>query len=231
MTQLIAATVFFLAIHFFVSGTRLRDAITGRIGEGPYMGLFVLASFAGIGWLVFGYGQARTSPDNLVFWGVNETLRWAQIALMLVSMCFIVIGIATPNPTSVRGESKLDDEDIVRGMLRVTRHPFLWGVALWGVGHLLVNGDLASLILFASMFALALFGTSSIDAKRRRALGDKWDAFAARTSNVPFGAIAAGRPQLRLGEIGWWRIGLGVLVWAALLVAHPYAFGVPALPA
>lgn len=195
------------------------------------MGLFVAASFAGIGWLVVGYGQARTSPDNLVFWGVNEALRWAQIALMLVSMCFIVIGIATPNPTSVRSESKLDDEDIVRGMLRVTRHPFLWGVALWGLGHLLVNGDLASLILFASMFGLALFGTSSIDAKRKRALGDKWDAFAVRTSNVPFGAIAAGRQQLRLGEIGWWRIGLGVVVWAALLVAHPYAFGVTALPA
>ena len=231
MAALIAATVFFLAIHFVVSGTRLRDAITGKIGEGPYMGLFVLASFAGIGWLVFGYDQARSAADNLVFWGVSEPLRWVQIALMLVSTCFIVIGIATPNPTSVRGEGKLDNEDVVRGMLRVTRHPFLWGVALWGLGHLLVNGDLAGLILFASMFGLALFGTSSIDAKRKRALGDKWDAFAARTSNVPFAAIAAGRQQLRLGEIGWWRIGLGVVVWAALLVAHPYAFGVPALPA
>lgn len=231
MTQLIAATVFFLAIHFLVSGTRLRDAITRRIGEGPYMGLFVLASFAGLGWLIFGYAQARTSPDNLVFWGVTEPLRWVQIALMLVAISFIVIGIATPNPTSVRSEGKLDDADVVRGMLRVTRHPFLWGVAIWGLGHLLVSGDLASLILFVSMFGLALFGTSSIDAKRKRALGDKWDAFAARTSNVPFAAIAAGRQQLRLGEIGWWRIGLGVAVWAALLIAHPYAFGVPALPA
>lgn len=231
MGNLIAATVFFLAIHFFVSGTRLRNAITARIGEGPYMGLFVLASFAGIGWLVFGYGQARASPDNLVFWSVGEPMLWVQIGLMLVAMSFIVIGIATPNPTAVRGEGKIEDEDVVRGMLRVTRHPFLWGVAIWSLGHLLVNGDLASLILFASMFALALFGTSSIDAKRKRALGDKWDGFAARTSNVPFAAIASGRQQLRLGEIGWWRIGLGVLVWAALLVLHPYAFGVPALPA
>lgn len=231
MTQLIAATLFFLAIHLLVSGTRLRDAITARIGEGRYMGLFVLASFAGIGWLVLGYGQARASPESLVLWGVAEPLRWVQIGLMLVAISFIVIGVATPNPTSVRGEGKLDDDNVVRGMLRVTRHPFLWGVALWGLGHLLVNGDLASLILFASMFALALFGTSSIDAKRKRALGDKWDAFAARTSNVPFAAIASGRQQLRLGEIGWWRFGLGIVVWAGLLVLHPYAFGVPALPA
>lgn len=231
MIHLIAATAFFLAIHLFISGTRLRDAITGRIGEGPYMGLFVLASFAGIGWLVFGYGEARASPDNLVFWGVAEPLRWAQIALMLIAVSFIVIGVATPNPTAVRGEGKIEDGNVVRGMLRVTRHPFLWGVAIWALGHLLVNGDLASLILFGSMFALALFGTASIDAKRKRALGERWNAFAARTSNVPFAAIAAGRQPLRLGEIGWWRIGLGVAVWAALLAAHPYAFGVPALPA
>jgi uncharacterized membrane protein len=231
MDNLIAAAVFFLAIHLFISGTRLRDALIARLGEGRYMGLFVLASFAGIGWLVFGYAQARTSPDNLVFWGVTEPLRWVQIALMLIAFSFIVIGIATPNPTAVRGEGKIEDEDVVRGMLRVTRHPFLWGVALWGLGHLLVNGDLASLILFGSMLALALFGTSSIDAKRRRALGDKWDAFAARTSNVPFAAIAGGRQSLSLGEIGWWRIGLGVLVWAVLLMAHPFIFGAPALPA
>ena len=78
-------------------------------------------------------------------------------------------------------------------MLRITRHPFLWGVALWAAGHLMVNGDLASLILFGSLLVLAVFGTGSIDAKRRRALGEKWDAFAAKTSAVPFAAIAAGR--------------------------------------
>jgi len=79
---------------------------------------------------------------------------------------------------------------VVRAMLRVTRHPFLWGVAIWAVGHLLVNGDRASIVLFGGMLILAVSGTSSIDAKRRRKLGDKWDAYAAQTSNVPFAAIA-----------------------------------------
>ena len=231
MMHLIAAAAFFVAIHLFVSGTRLREALIGRIGQGPYMGLFVLASFAGLGWLIWGYGMARGAPGNVAFWGVSEPLRWVQIGLMLVALSFIVIGLSTPNPTSVRQEGALDRPDVARGMLRVTRHPFLWGVAIWGLGHLLVNGDLASLILFGSLLALALFGTASIDAKRKRALGLKWDAFAAQTSNLPFAAIAAGRQQLRLGEIGWWRIGLGVLVWAVLLALHPYVFGVPALPA
>jgi uncharacterized membrane protein len=115
-------------------------------------------------------------------------------------------------------------------MLRITRHPFLWGVAIWAGGHLLVNGDAASIVLFGAMLILALFGTASIDAKRRRALGAKWDAFAAQTSNIPFAAIAQGRQSLKPGEIGWWRIVLAVGVWAALAWAHPYLFGVRALP-
>jgi len=85
-------------------------------------------------------------------------------------------------------------------------------------------------VLFAAMLALALFGTVSIDAKRKRALGKSWDAFAAQTSNVPFAAVAAGRQRLSLDEIGWWRIALGVLVWAALAWGHPYMTGVAAVP-
>jgi uncharacterized membrane protein len=77
---------------------------------------------------------------------------------------------------------------------------------------------------------LAIFGTVSIDAKRRRALGEKWDAFAARTSAIPFAAIVQGRQSLKIGEIGWWRLALAVIVWAALVWVHPYAFGASPLP-
>ncbi len=127
-------------------------------------------------------------------------------------------------------EGALDRADVVKGMLRITRHPFLWGVAIWAAGHLLVNGDRAGLVLFGAMLVLAIFGTVSIDGKRARALGDRWDGFAAQTSNVPFAAILAGRQSLKVGEIGWWRIALAVIVYAALLFGHPYAFGVRALP-
>jgi uncharacterized membrane protein len=33
-----------------------------------------------------------------------------------------------------------------------------------------------------------------------------------------------------VGEIGWWRIVLAIVVWALLAWAHPYLFGVRALP-
>lgn len=229
MLNLIAAATYFVLIHLLVSGTRLRGAIAGRIGEGPYMGLFSLASVAGLVWLIFAFGQARQESWNLAYWGVTAATRHLQVGLQLLSLLLIVPGLTTPNPTSVRQEGTLDRPDVIRGMLRISRHPFLWGVALWAGGHLLVNGERASIILFASMMALALFGTASIDAKRRRALGDKWDAFAARTSNVPFAAIVSGKQSLELGEIGWWRIALAVVVWAGLLWGHAYIAGVPAL--
>ena len=230
MLTLILAAAVFLAIYLLVAGTRARDALTGRIGEGPYMGLFSLASIAGIVWLGFAYGAARHAQGNDVLWDITPATRGVQIILQLLAMLLIVPGLTTPNPTSVRQETSLQKADVVRGMLRITRHPFLWGVAIWALGHLLVNGDAASIALFGSMLALALFGTVSIDAKRRRKLGKVWDAFAAQTCNVPFAAIAAGRQRLSLGEIGWWRLVLGLVVWAVLGWAHPYLFGVRAFP-
>jgi uncharacterized membrane protein len=230
MVNLIAAAAYFLLIHLLVSGTRLRDAITGRIGEGPYMGLFAAASIAGLVWMGFAFAFARGGPGDAVWWDVTPATRIVQIVLQLIAFLLIVPGLATRNPTAVRQGAKVEDPNIVKGMLRITRHPFLWGVAIWAAGHILVNGDAASLVLFGSLLFLALLGTLSIDAKRRRALGETWDTFATQTSNIPFGAIAAGRQKLNLAEIGWARIAAAVAVWAVLLFAHPYLFGVRALP-
>jgi uncharacterized membrane protein len=229
MIGLAAAAAVFLLIHFVISGTRLRDAIVGVIGQGPYMGLFSLASVAALTWTGFAYGAARHGPDP-VFWAATPATKWIQLGVTLLAFLLAVPGLLTPNPTSVRQEGALDRPDVAKGMVRITRHPFLTGVALWAAGHLLVNGDLASLILFGALLVLSVFGTTSIDAKRRRALGEKWDAFARQTSATPFLAIAQGRQTLNLGEIGWWRIALALAIWAVLVWAHPMLFGVSPLP-
>jgi uncharacterized membrane protein len=229
MIGLAAAAAVFLLIHFVVSGTQLRDAITKAIGQGPYMGLFSLASVGALTWTGFAYAAARRGPDP-VYWAATSTTKWIQLGVTLLAFLLIVPGLLTPNPTSVRQESTLDRPDVAKGMVRITRHPFLTGVAIWAAGHLLVNGDLASLILFGTLLILSVFGTMSIDAKRRRALGEKWDAFARQTSAAPFAAIAQGRQALKLGEIGWWRIALALAIWAALVWAHPMLFGVSPLP-
>lgn len=230
MMNLLAAAAFFVLIHLFVSGTRLREALTGRMGLGAYQGLFSAASAAGLIWLGVAFGQARGQAWNAAYWDLTPAIRQVQLGLQLIAMLLILPGLATPNPTSVRQEGVLNRADAVKGMLRITRHPFLWGVAVWALGHLLANGERASIVLFGSLLLLALFGTASIDAKRRRSLGPAWDAFAAQTSNLPFGAILSGRQKLSVAEIGWWRIVLAIALWAVLAWAHPLLFGVRALP-
>ena len=104
----------------------------------------------------------------------------------------------------------------------ITRHPFRWGIALWALVHLIINGDLASLILFGSLLVLAVGGTLAIDAKRRRNFGEQWIKFAQVTSDIPFAAIAAGRNRLgpALVEIGVWRPLAAILLYAAAFYLH-----------
>jgi uncharacterized membrane protein len=224
MLSLIAASAFFLLIHFGVSGTRLRDALVASLGEAPYRGAFALASFAGIVWMSQAYARAPT----LELWGRLLGLRPAAFAVVFVGVLFAVIGLASPSPTSVGMEGKLAQGPAgVRGITRVTRHPFLWGVALWALAHLVVNGDVASLILFGSLLLLALGGSASIDAKRRRRFGEQWQLFAQGTSNVPFAAIMAGRNQLApaLKEIGVLRPCIAIAVYAVLFLLHGRVIG------
>src|SRR5579863_1056087 len=217
MSNLLAATAAFLLLHLLVSGTRARDALTGAIGEGPYMGLFSLTSIGLLVWLGLAFGGARSAAGNSVIWSSGRVARDVQLGLQLFAFLLVVPGLTTPNPTSVRQEAVLEKPDAIKGMLRITRHPFLWGVAVWSAGHLLVTGDTAALIFFGGLLFLALFGTASIDAKRKRVLGPAWEAFAARTSNIPFAAIFAGRQKPAIGEIGWWRILLALVLYAAVM--------------
>ncbi|HYB65148.1 MAG TPA: NnrU family protein [Steroidobacteraceae bacterium] len=219
MLNLIAASAWFLLIHFGVSGTKLRDVLVARIGAGRYRGAFALASILGLVWMIYAFRHAPGVP----LWGLLLGFRPTAYVLVLIAFLFVVIGIATPSPTRVGMESKLKQgPDIARGMVRITRHPFLWGTALWALVHLIINGELAALILFGSLLLLALGGTAAIDAKRRRAFGDQWAQFAAVTSNIPFAAIAAGSNQLlpALREIGVWRPLAAIVVYALAFYLH-----------
>lgn len=219
MLNLVAASGYFLLIHFGVSGTKLRDALVARLGPGRYRGAFALASLLGLAWMIYAFRHASYVP----LWGLVLGLRPAAYLLMLIALLFAVIGVSTPSPTRVGMESQLrQGPESARGMVRITRHPFLWGVALWALVHLIINGELAALILFGALLVLALGGPAAIDAKRRRAFGDQWTQFAAVTSNIPFAAIAAGRNQLApaLREIGVWRPLAAIGVYVVVFYLH-----------
>jgi uncharacterized membrane protein len=226
MGNLIAAAAFFLAIHFGVSGTRFRDRLVSMLGEQAYRGLFSLASLIGLLWIIYAYGHA----PHRALWGQLLMLKPVAWVLVFIAFLFIVIGLVTPSPTITGMESQLTRGVPAKGIVRITRHPFLWGVGLWALVHLVINGDAASLMLFGSMLVLALGGTASIDNKRRRNFGEHWDRFAAATSNVPFGAIASGRNQLgtALSEIGIVRPLIAIAVFVFMFALHARFFGVPA---
>ena len=228
--MLIAAAAVFLAIHLIVSGTRLRDAITGAMGEGPYLGLFSLASIGIIVWLAIAYGSARDSGDDRLLYDLGRGVHDLGIPVVALAFLLGVQGLLTRNPTSVRQEDAAKEETI-KGVLRITRHPFLWGVVLWSGFHLAANGDLASVIFFGTFFVLALFGTFSIDAKRRRKMGAAWIAFAAKTSNLPFAAAIQGRNRLKLAESFGWRFWVALILFVIVLFGHVHIFGVSPFPA
>jgi len=226
MGMLIAAAAVFLGIHLLVAGTRARDAVTGTIGENAYMGLFSLASLGGIVWLVVAYNGAQAGGENELVYDLGVGVRHLAPLVVLLAFLLAVPGLLLPNPTSVRQEGAATRADAVKGVLAITRHPFLWGVALWAAMHLLANGDTASVLFFGTFLVLALLGTFSIDAKRRRKLGAAWDGFAARTSNLPFAALASGRAKLKWREILDWRLAVAVVLYLALLFGHQSLMGV-----
>ena len=227
--NLAAAAVFFLGIHLFVAGTRLRDAIVGKIGEKAYLGLFSLASLGGIFWLAMAYNRASAETFTLL-WAAEPWWQHAALTAILIATILVVLGLMSKSPTAAGQAELVDDPDVVRGIQRVTRHPFLWGVLLWALAHLAMNGDLSSVIFFGTFAALGLFGPPSIDAKRARALGERWQGFAGKTSSIPFGAILTGRNSLKLGEIGIVQPLIAVGVYFTLVYAHEWLFGVSALP-
>jgi uncharacterized membrane protein len=230
MISLIAAAATFIAIHLFVSGTHLRDAIANAIGEGPYLGLFSLASIAAIVWLAMSYSAAQASADNAILYTASIGVRHLAIPVVAIAFLLGVPGLLLPNPTSVRQESAAAKAGTIKGVLRITRHPFLWGVAIWAAFHLGANGDEASVIFFGTFLVLALFGPFSIDAKRRRKLGEAWSGFASKTSNVPFAALIQGRNALKIAELFDWRLVVAVAAFAAILFSHARLFGVSPFP-
>jgi len=222
MTNLALAAVAFAAMHLLIAGTRVRDALVARLGEKRFIGLFSLASAVVLGGLIWAYAKARVPALTPL-----ADLRWLAAVLVFVAFALIVLGLATPGPTVVGGEKLMNREDPARGIHRITRHPFLWGVALWALVHLAFNPEAANLVFFGTFALVAVVGTFSIDAKRARRFGDAWRRYAAVTSNLPFAAIAQGRNRLALAELGWGKLAAVVVAYAGFAVLHARFFGLP----
>jgi uncharacterized membrane protein len=217
MAQLIAATALFLATHF-VSSTPLRAGLARALGEKGYLGLYTLAAFATLGWMVHAYLGAPIEP----LW---PGLRLLPAIVMPLAFILLACGVLSKNPTAVGQAKLLGSQEAARGILRVTRHPVQWAILLWAGAHLLARGDLKSSIFFGGFLVLSAAGTTLIDRRKSAAAGEDWQRFARATSNVPFLAIAQGRNRFAAGEIGVAKPAIGLALYGAVLAAHPWLFG------
>jgi len=225
--NLVVAAAIFLFSHIGISSSRLRGLIVGRIGENAYTGVYSLIALIVIVWFCMAYNRASAETFTLL-WVAEPWLWHLSMILILLAAMLVVIGFVVKNPTAAG--ALVDEPDVAKGILRVTRHPFLWGVQLWSIAHIAVNGDLSSLIFFGTFAVLALIGPPLIDAKRAQTLGARWEAYAAQTSNLPFGAIITGRNSFNIREIGLvWPL-VGVALYLVLLIGHGWLFGVSPLP-
>jgi uncharacterized membrane protein len=208
--MLVIATVAFIATHF-VTSTPLRPALVNAMGEWPYRGVYSLVAFVTLGWMVWAYASA---PRELLWSGFPNTPYWA----MPVAFVLIACGYWR-NPTMVGADKLLKSEDPARGMIRITRHPIMWGIMLWAGAHIVARGDLKSLVFFGGLLVVALVGTLSMDSRKKA--NPDWPRFAAVTSHVPFVAIAQGRNRIVWREIGWLRPAIGLAAFFAVLLFHP----------
>jgi len=230
IANLALAVVFFVGIHAIPAIGSVRAAAVKAAGEKAFRGLFSLVSAGGLVWVIWAY---NTAPDLApVLWTGGAAARSVALVLMAIAFVLFVCGLSAPNPTAAGAEKLLAKDAPVTGIFRITRHPLMWSFGLWGIAHLINRTDPASLWLFGGMTFLALTGTVMIDHKKKQQFGEHWDRFAGLTSNIPFAAIAGGRNTLAVGEIGWWRIVLGLVLFAAVaFYAHELAFGLATLPA
>ncbi len=142
MSLLIFGLMLWAVAHLFKrAAPNARAGLNNALGEGGARGLMTVLILVSVVMMVIGY---RAAPVNVVYdvpgWGVpvNNTL-------MLLAVALLGMG-------SSKGRA--------RSWLR---HPMLMGLLVWAAAHLLVNGDLASIVLFAGLAVWALISMSLIN--------------------------------------------------------------------
>lgn len=131
MILLVIGVLLWACVHLFPSlMPGARAALIGRLGEGPYKGLFALDLVIAILLMVFGWRSAEVSYVYTAPFAGTPILVFP-----LVAIAFILMGAANA-PTNIK---------------RFLRHPMLTGVIVWGVAHLLANGDNRAIVLFGGL--------------------------------------------------------------------------------
>jgi uncharacterized membrane protein len=130
--------LFALPHLFSLLAPQARNGLRARMGEGTYKGLYSLVSLAGLALMIWGYGAARAAGDTgLAFepWAAGR-----HLTMLLVLVAFILLGAS-------HGKGYIK---------RWVRQPMSIAIALWSIGHLLVNGGTHDVWLFGGLLVIAV---------------------------------------------------------------------------
>ena len=143
---MILGLILFFGVHTLTIQRKLRAQAIAAVGEGGYKIGYSLASFAGLGLIIWGFAKYRAT-GWIDVWSPPTVLKHITVALMLPAVIMVVASY-------------------VRGRIYTTlKHPMLTGIKLWAAAHLLANGDLGSIILFGSFLAWAVYDRISLKSR------------------------------------------------------------------
>ncbi len=129
---LFVAVTLFAVIHLIPAFPSLKDRLKGKLGK-MYGMLFAVGSILTLALIVFGWQIAdREVIYDPPVWGFSANLALSFLAFLLLGVFLF------------RGKAR-----------QVLRLPLAMAVILWATGHLLANGDQASVILFGGMLVYA----------------------------------------------------------------------------
>lgn len=186
MEWLLAGIVVWSVVHLVKAvAPQFHAALNARLGAGPWRGLVSLLLLASLAMIVYGWRHAPFAP-------LYEPLVPARATGILMLLA-LVLFFSARLPTNLK---------------RFVRHPQLTGVLLWAVGHLAVNGDARSLVLFGGLAAWSIAEIVAIN--RRDGAWVRPDPVGPLKTALPFAIAAA--------------------AWLLLAWAHPWIAGVPVMP-
>jgi len=150
MFQLLIGLVLFFGIHSVaIVALPLRDKMAAR-SEMGWKAIYAIASLIGIVLMVRGYAELRPTPTVLYVPPIG--LRHLAAILMLPAFAFF---IAPYFPGRIK---------------QALKHPQLVGVKLWALAHLLMNGNVADVLLFGSFLIWAVVDRISMKRRVARSL-------------------------------------------------------------
>ena len=217
--EIASAMTCFFVCHAIPVQPAVRPRIEALIGRRGFTIGYSILSLALLGWLTSAAGRA----PFIEIWPWAPWQNRIALAAMLLVCLLVALSIGRANPFSFGGGEDAAFDPDHPGIVRVTRHPLLVALALWGAAHLLANGDLAHLVVFAPLTVFALLGGLIIDRRKRHDIGPVWARLLAETRARPLYTAPSSWPGF------WARCGLGVALYCGLLWLHPHLFGVSPL--